>query len=107
MAPATRSTNGIALQAATSPYANITVSGNYISGFGYSVDICHETTGSTHLTFTNNVLATDLQQPTNTWSGNKLKVAPGTSPISGAWMWTPQEDGQYLWPDASVHTSDF
>jgi hypothetical protein len=115
-------TNAIALQAATSPYVNITVSGNYISGFGYSVDICHETTGSTHLTFTNNVLGTDLpwvygpiyadattlfQQPTNTWSGNKLKVSSGTSPISGAWMWTPQEDGQYLWPDTSTHATDF
>jgi hypothetical protein len=55
-------TNGIALQAATSPYVNITVSGNYISGFGYSVDMCHETTGSTHLTFTNNVLGTDLRR---------------------------------------------
>ena len=115
-------TNGIAFQAVSSPYMNLLVSGNYLSGFGYTVDAGHETTGSTHMTFTNNVLGTDLpwvygpiygdpttlySQPTNTWSGNKLSVLAGTSPISGSWMWRAVDDGQFLWPDTTTHSTDF
>src|SRR5262249_5959305 len=115
-------TNGIAFQAASSPYQNIDVSGNYLSGFGYTADICHETAGSTNITFTDNVLGTDLpwvfgpiyadptnlfNQATNKWSNNKLKVLPGTAPLSGSWQWSAQDDGQYLWPDTSTHATDF
>jgi hypothetical protein len=116
-------TNGIALQTVSSPYGNITMSGNYLSGFGYTADVGHETAGSTHMTFTNNVLGTDLpwifgpiygnettlySQPTNTWSGNKLSVLAGTSPVSGSqWAWTAQDDGMYLWPDTTTHSTDF
>jgi hypothetical protein len=116
-------TNGIALQTVSSPYGNITMSGNYLSGFGYTADVGHETVGSTHMTFTNNVLGTDLpwifgpiygntttlySQATNTWSGNTLKVLAGTSPVSGSqWQWSAQDNGQYLWPDTTTHTTDF
>jgi hypothetical protein len=117
-------TNGIAFQAATSAYQNIVVSGNYLSGFGYTSDmgLPGSTSGDTNMQFTNNVFGTDLPwvygpiyadqtalfgQATNKWSGNTLKVLAGTSPVSGSWQWTSAQDGQFVWPDASTHTSDF
>jgi len=116
-------TNALAFQAATSPYQNLLIDHNYISGFGYAADVAHETTGSTNITFTNNVLATDLpwyygpiyadasnlfSQATNTWSGNTLYVLPGTSPIASAqFTYTASQSGDYLWPDATLHSTDF
>ena len=99
-------TNAIAFQAATAPYNNITVTGCYLTGDGYCADMCHGTSGSTNLTFTNNVFGTDIPwvwgpvyagatalfthatNPTNNWSGNTL-------------------NGSYIWPDGSLHTTDF
>jgi hypothetical protein len=115
-------TNAIALQAVSSPYMNITMTGNYLSGFGYTADVGHEASGSTHMTFTDNTFGTDLPwvygpvygdettlygQPTNTWHGNKLEVLTGTSPINGAWTWMLSDDGKFIWPDTSAHSSDF
>jgi hypothetical protein len=116
-------TQAIAFQAATSPYANITVSGCYLSGFGATVDMCHNTPGNSALTFTNNTFGTDLpwvfrplyddytnqfRQAGFTWSGNKLKVLPGTSPWSGSLpAWVQGDDGKFLWPDFTLHTIDF
>jgi hypothetical protein len=116
-------TNAIAFQAATSAYMNLVVEHNYLSGFGYTADVGHETASSTGIVFKNNVLATDLpwvfgpiyadattlfSQPSNTWSGNTLHVLAGTTPVSGSqFTWTAAEDGQYLWPDSTLHTTDF
>jgi hypothetical protein len=117
-------TNAIAFQAASAPYGNILVNANYLSGFGYTADmgLPGSTAGYTHMTFTNNVFGTDIpwvygpvyadqtvlfNQATNVWKGNTLKVLSGTSPVSGAWAWTASDDGQYLWPDTTTHTSDF
>jgi Right handed beta helix region len=118
-------TNGIAFQATDSVYANIVVSGNYLSGFGYTADmgLPSKTSGFAGMMFTNNVLGTDLpwvfgpiyadesslfSQSTNTWSGNTLKVLSGTSPIAGSqFTWTPSQSGEYLWPDSTMHTADF
>ena len=117
-------TNGIAFQAATSAYVNVVARGNYLSGFGYTVDmgLPGTTTGDTGIVFEDNVLGTDLpwvygpvyadetalfQQTGNVWSGNKLEVLAGTSPISGSWQWTASDNGLYLWPDTTTHTTDF
>jgi len=118
-------TNALAFQAATAPYANITVTGNYFSGFGYTVDmgLPGSTSAFTKMTFSNNVLGTDLpwvygpvygdetalfQQATNTWSGNTFAVLAGTAPIGGSGLaWTAQQNGQFVWPDGTLHTADF
>ena len=119
-------TNGIAFQAASSPYNNITVTGNFMSGFGNLVDMCHAVAGSTNLTFTNNTFGTDLpwvfgplyanftvpftkaSNPTNSWSGNLFKVLAGTSTIPGqTFSWTAGDDGKFLWPDSTLHAADF
>jgi len=117
-------TNAIAFQASSAPYSNIVVRGNYLSGFGYTADmgLPGSTSADTVMLFENNVFGTDLpwvfgpiygdqtalfSQSTNTWKGNTLKVLAGTSPISGSWMWTAAADGQFLWPDATTHTTDF
>jgi hypothetical protein len=34
-------------------------------------------------------------------------VLAGTSPISGSWMWRAVDDGQFLWPDTTTHSTDF
>jgi hypothetical protein len=118
-------TNAIAFQASTAPYANIDVSGNYLSGFGYTADmgLPGNPSAFTHITFTNNVLGTDLpwvygpvyadetalfMQATNTWGGNTLKVLSGTSPVGGSqFTWTVAQNGEFLWPDSRMHTTDF
>jgi hypothetical protein len=116
-------TNGIALQAASSAYSNITVQNNYLSGFGYLVDMCHNAVGNTNLNFLDNILATDLRWvfgpiytdftaqfagATNRWHNNKFKVLAGTSPAAGSLpLWTPANDGNFVWPDGSLHVTDF
>jgi peptidoglycan hydrolase-like protein with peptidoglycan-binding domain len=116
-------TNGIAFQSAISPYKNITVSNNYLSGFGYLADIVHQTAGSSNIIFTNNIFGTDVpsvwgpiygnattlfSQISNAWSGNKLQVLAGTAPgSSNVLQWNPSQNGYYLWPDSTLHTSDF
>ena len=68
----------------------------YLSEYGYCVDMCHNSPGNNNLTFMNNTFATDLRWvfghiyndysvqfgrgTGNIWSGNKLKVYPGSSP---------------------------
>ena len=117
-------TNGIAFQAATSGYGNIQMSDNYLSGFGYLVAL--GTAGNQQLAgskFTNNVIGTDLQWifgpiyddyttvfggNGNTWSGNTLRVLPGTTPAGTSnFTFATAQSGYYLWPDSSLHTTDF
>jgi hypothetical protein len=116
-------TNAIAFQAATSGYSNISVTRSYFSGFGSCVDMCHNTSGNTNLTFTDNYLATDLPWifgpiyadfttqftgTTNVWRRNKLKVASGTSPIGGSgFSFTSADDGKFLFPNSALSTTDF
>ena len=116
-------TNGIAWQAATSAYKNIVMTGNYLSGFGYTAALfLPGNGGAQNCLFQDNILATDIQAvwgpiygspaamftgSTNKWRGNKLKVYPGTQPRSGAWQFTAADDGKFLWPDSTLHTTDF
>lgn len=116
-------TNGIAFQAASTAYNTIIVQGCFLSGFGYLVDMCHNVVGNTNLTFLDNVLGTDIRWgfgpiyadfttqfagATNRWHGNRLRVLPGTSPSAGSLpLWTSFNDGNFVWPDGSLHVTDF
>lgn len=117
-------TQGIAWQGSTIPYANILMQGNFISGFGYTTAFGgNKINGMNNTTFINNVFGTDLpwvygpiyddysamfRSLGNRWSGNKLRVLPGTSPWPGSTTpFTLANDGQFLWPDRTLHTTDF
>lgn len=119
-------TNGIAFQAAASPYSNITVQNSFLSGFGYLFDPFHNTSGSTNLSVLGNTFGTDLpwvfgplytsvptlftqaSNPTNLWRGNKLRVLPGTAPIGGSqFSWNAGDNGKYLWPDVTLNSTDW
>jgi hypothetical protein len=119
-------TNGLAMQAATSAYQNITVTGNFFSGFGYcTAHFQPGSGGARNCTFTDNILATDVawyfgpiySNPTslynyssygNLWRRNKLRVLPGTAPVNGAmFSYTQTDDGKYIWPNASLSTTDY
>jgi hypothetical protein len=84
-----------------SPYSNLTITGNYISGDNTTVDVGTQSTGSANITFTGNVIGSDYK-PANTfvynsggftgtgstWSGNTYYV-PASSPFttpSAAWL---------------------
>ncbi len=115
--------NAIAFQAGTG-YNNIVVNGNYVSGYGYCV--CLSTARNmTNTTFSNNVFGTDLQWyygpiygnyttmfsgNGNTWSNNKFNVAAGTeycASCGAEWVWSASQNGLYMWPDATLHATDF
>jgi hypothetical protein len=118
-------TNGIALQTSASGSANnITVTGNYLSGFGVLIRMFNPpVSANTNMTFTDNVIATDLYSPlglvydepsggsnktqftstSNLWRRNKLRVYPGDT-WSG---FSSGQNGQYVWPDASINASDW
>jgi hypothetical protein len=91
-------TNGIAYQ--YGPYDHFTITDNYFSGFGYMIHI--GPSGPTDSVFENNVWGTDVEpdwgpmygwdNSTNTWSGNKIDVVPGTT-----WM-ASANNGLYWWP---------
>jgi hypothetical protein len=110
----TGNTNGLALQYAGSAYNHVTVTNNYFSGFGYTVNIG----GSGHLsnsTITGNTFGTDIQPgigplygwggTADTWRNNKYAYTPGTT-------WAPSSiNGKYWWPDDGSsytgHTTDY
>jgi hypothetical protein len=118
-------TNGIAFQAATTPYNGYTITNNYFSGFGFFGDFGHDIAGNSNWTVTDNVFATDVQWvfgplysgsliflPTNTnnnvWQRNTLKVYPGSAPGSQAtFSFSAVDDGKFLWPDSTVKTTDW
>jgi hypothetical protein len=103
-------TNGVAFQYAGTDYTNLTVTNNYVSGFGYTLNIG----GSGHLAssvVTGNVFGTDIQPvfgplygwggTGNQWRNNKWHVVPGTS-------WSPAtDDGKYWWPDGTLSDVDY
>jgi hypothetical protein len=105
-------TNGLALQYAGSYYSNITVTNNYFSGFGYTVNIGGDGRGNRNVRFTGNVFGTDIRPRFgplygwtdgngNLWRGNRWNVAPGGYSSRKA------DDGKYWWPDGTLSTSDY
>jgi hypothetical protein len=98
-------TNGIAFQAGT--YSNIVVRRNFLSGFGYCIDMCHGTVANENLVFEDNLIATDIgwswgplytdfsanfRKPGSSWKRNRLRVKIGTVPA-------PQSNGKYTAAD--------
>ena len=125
-------TNCIALQSASTTWNNYTINNNYLSGDESIVQAF--STKATNCSFTNNIFGTNLpyggyliyplsaNQPVmpsvifsntsgnsgNTWSGNKLNILSGTAPASGATpQWTSGEQGYYVWPDNTLHATDW
>jgi hypothetical protein len=114
--------NGIAFQATNSPYDNLVMTGNYLSGYGFTLDPCHGK--GTNLKVTDNILATDIQWywgpvypngpaiftgTTNVWRRNKFKYKAGSlvRPGSGGMAFSAADDGKFIWPDSTLHTTDF
>lgn len=105
-------TNGLALQDGNQRgYNNVTVTNNYFSGFGYTVNIGAYGDRNQNVTFAGNTFGTDLKpdwgplygwsNTNNTWKCNKWHVAPGS-------YYTPiADDGKFWWPDGSLHTTDY
>lgn len=116
-------TNGIAFQAATTAYSAMVVSNCYISGWGNTVDMCHNVSGNTGLTFSGNIIGTDIcwrdnpiyanfttqfASAANLWHNNTLRVLAGTVAAVGATTtFTSGDDGKYVLPDGSFNTTDF
>ena len=119
-------TNAVAFQASTgTPYSNIIVTNNYISGFGYTACLFLPSGTATNNTFTGNVFATDIAwiygpiypDPTslfnygtygNLWRQNTLSVYPGTTPQSGSTLtYTAGDNGKYLLPNTTLSTTDY
>lgn len=114
-------------------FNNINHIGNYISGYGYSIILSEPDTGIfTNSQFVNNIFGTDCQsfwgmifqdfgiEPPfvdygpmfsangNTWSGNKIHVVAGTTAHTDATpSFTLADDGKFLWPDSTLHVTDF
>ncbi len=116
-------TNAIAFQAATSAYSNVAVTDCYISGFANTVDMCHNATGNNNLTFTGNIIGTDIRWrdnplyanyttqfngATNLWQNNTLRVLPGTTPAPGAsTTFVSGDNGKYILPNGTFSVTDF
>ena len=118
-------TNGLAFQAATSGYNNMQFKGNYLSGFGYLTALGRAGggIGFTNSSFVNNVFGTDVQwvfgplysnytadfsETGNSWSGNTIHVVSGTTTASTCnFTFSSGQNGDYMWPDTSLHTADF
>lgn len=108
-------TNGIALQG-NQPYDHISITNNYISGWGYAVSIgAGETAASdTNVTVTGNVFSGEFPAlygplyggippgPGSVWQDNRYQVRSGD-----AWG-DPASNGQYWWPTDDVgHSADY
>ena len=102
-------TQALALQGNVA-YDHVTITNNYFSGYGYTLDFGGHT-ASTNMVFTGNVWDTDIEPAYgpvyasasfttsglgNVWQGNKLQVVPGTSWMSAA------NNGLYWWPDQAI-----
>ena len=118
-------TQGIALQSepGDAGYDNITITNNYLSGFGYTVAIGENEPGDTNITFTDNVFGTDIQ-PANgpmqflydddtwttgnghLWRRNTLNVK--SYPSETSWNYTPtSDDGKFVYPNMTVSATDY
>lgn len=104
-------TNGIAMQEQEA--ADLTITKNLLSGFGYTVAIAKQK--MTNVQFTDNVFSTAIQpqwgplyswpsggtSTNNTWRRNTWFVAPGGySSASG-------DSGKYWWPDGTLSATDY
>lgn len=105
-------TNGLGLQG--NNYHNISVTNNYFSGFGYTVNIGGSGAGSTNLTFVGNTFGTDIKPifgPLYGWLGsssaNDLWRQNNWHVVSGSYYTNFADDGKYWWPDGTLSTFDY
>ncbi|NUP53862.1 MAG: hypothetical protein HOW97_42065 [Catenulispora sp.] len=104
-------TNGLAFQHSDAYYTDITVTNNYFTGFGYTVNIGGDGKGNQRITFTGNTFGTDLKPvfgplygwggTATVWRANKWHVAPGGYDKNSA------DDGKYWWPDGTLSAKDY
>jgi len=103
-------TNGLALQG--KDYSNVTITRNYFSGFGYTVNAGGNGSGNRNVRFVGNTFGTDLRPvygplygwrdgSGNLWRQNKWRTAPG------GYSSRSEDNGKYWWPDGSLHTTDY
>lgn len=104
-------TNAVAFQGTT--LEHVTVTNNYLSGFGYTVFL--GSSQNTNVTFSGNVLGTDFPSvygplygipPTgngNVWKCNTIRFVPGTTWATNNNNWKPlaSDDGKYWIPTAA------
>jgi hypothetical protein len=105
-------TNGLALQnGGKTGYSNVSVTNNYFSGFGYTLNLCGYFSGCSNYVFTDNTFGTDIKPVWgplydwssangNVWRRNKWHVVPGSYYTNMA------DDGKYWTPDG-VSTIDY
>ena len=116
-------TQGIALQSepGDAGYDHITITNNYLSGFGYTVAIGENEPGDTNIVFTDNTFGTDIQPAqgswlydddtwsianTHTWRRNVLNVR--SYPTETSWNYTPtSDDGKFVHPNGTVSATDY
>jgi hypothetical protein len=106
-------TNGLALQNGNGTgYKNVTITNNYFSGFGYTVNVCGHFQGCSNITFTDNTFGTDVRPVWgplygwqdgngNIWRRNRWRVVPNGYSRNSA------DDGKYWWPGGMVSNSDY
>ena len=103
-------TNGLALQGDN--YHHVTITNNYFSGFGYTVNMCGRFSACSSIIFTDNTFGTDIEpdwgplygwsnSTNNLWRRNKWHVVPGSYYTNLA------DDGKFWWPDGSLRPTDY
>ena len=111
------STNAVALQRDGGDYYHhITITDNYLSGFGYTVQIGGDGRGNRHITFTGNIWSTEIEAkfgPLYSWGGtgnvwrhNRWQVFSGdpANPVKV----TTAATGEYWWPaDNDAHSEEY
>lgn len=99
-------TNALAFQSTGTPYANLTITNNWLSGFGYTVNLADDFGASnTNITFTDNVFSTEITPAfgpfKNAWAGTaagclwrrNLWRVPAGAPVGN-----PADDGKFWLP---------
>lgn len=113
-------TNAIAFQGGK--YDNIVLRRNYLSGFGYCVNMSM-TSASTNLIFEDNVIATDIgwywgplysnfsalfRTAGSSWARNTLRVMSGTVPRKGSnGKYTAADNGKFIHPNGAYSLTDW
>ncbi|MFI6921059.1 hypothetical protein ACIBIZ_13990 [Nonomuraea spiralis] len=108
-------TNGLALQG-KGVYQDVSVTNNYISGWGYALSI-GTADNAKDITVSGNVFSAELDQlhgflyggiwggkaRGSTWRNNRIQARAG----DGNRGYTPADNAKYLWPAGTANAADF
>ncbi|GAA3159697.1 hypothetical protein GCM10010486_27170 [Nonomuraea roseoviolacea subsp. carminata] len=108
-------TNALALQG-DGVYDHISVTDNYVSGWGYALSIGVKNNAK-NITVTDNVFSAELEQlygflyggiwggkaRGSTWRRNLVQARTGDDNRA----YTTADNGKYLWPDGKTHATDY